>query len=121
MFKRIPQPPVNPALRSREHHDFWTGLVIVFIGLVLVFCGVRNATTLDTVEGSAANELQLMKAFSSGGLQYTDLSKPPAPGRSDDPAAAAEALDRWARQQASAAAPRWKIRVDTGAKTPCPT
>jgi hypothetical protein len=116
---RLPQPPVNPALRDLEHHDFWPGFIAALIGVILLFCGARHLTSVDTVEGNTAWETQLVKAFSAGGLQYP---VPPAPPpKSDDSAAGAEALDRWTRLQASLPAPTWKVRVDTGARNPCPT
>ncbi|HTY88921.1 MAG TPA: hypothetical protein VMB80_15765 [Candidatus Acidoferrum sp.] len=117
----MPQPPVNPALRDLERHDFWPGFAATLAGVVLAFCGVQHWTGVDTVDGRAAAETQLIKAFSSGGLQYASELPPPAPPQLEDPAAQAEALDRWARQQASAAPPNWTVRVDTDAKTPCPT
>ncbi len=120
-MKRIPQPPVNPALRDLERHDFWPGFVAVIAGVVLAFGGVRHLTFLGTVTGDTASEIQLVKAFSSGGLQYANEMAPPPPPRLSDPAAEAEALDRWAKQQASATPPTWKIRVDTAAAAPCPT
>jgi hypothetical protein len=120
-MKRISQPPINPALRDVERHDFWPGFVAVVAGVVLAFCGVRHLTGVDTVAGNTATEIQVVKAFSSGGLQYADQLAPPAPPKLTDPAAEAEALDRWAKQQANATAPTWKIRVDTAAATPCPT
>jgi hypothetical protein len=121
MFKKVPQPPVNPALRDLEHHGFRAGFTVALIGLALVFFGERHLTRMDTAGGGSAWETQLIKAFSSGGLQYADKIAPPPPPRLDDPAAAAEALERWAKTQANAAPPTWKIRVDTEAKTPCPT
>jgi len=121
MLTRVPQPPVNPALRGLERHDFWPGFIAALVGIVLVICGARHLTGVDTAEGSTAWETQLMKAFSAGGLQYADQMAPPAPPKLDDPAAAAEALDRWARQNANATPPSWKVRVDTGAKKACPT
>jgi hypothetical protein len=120
MFNRIPQPPVNPALRDVEHHDFWPGFIVALIGVVLTFGGARHLTNVDTVEGSTAWEVQLITAFSSGGLQYPSQLPLSPPPRLDDPALAAAALDRWARDQARTA-PTWKVRVDTGAKAPCPT
>jgi hypothetical protein len=120
-MKRIPQPPVNPALRDVEHHDFWPGFVAVVAGIVLAFGGVRHLTGVDTVSGNTASEIQLVKAFSSGGLQFADQLVPLPPPKLEDAAAEAEALDRWAKQLASAAPPTWKVRVDTAAKTPCPT
>lgn len=120
-MKRIPQPPVNPALRALEHHSFWPGLVVVVAGVVLTFFGARHLTQVDTVKGGAAWETQLVRAFSSSGLQFPDQIAPTPPPRLTDPAAQAEALDRWARQQANATPPTWKVRVDTAATTPCPT
>jgi hypothetical protein len=120
-MKCIPQPPVIPALRALEHHDFWSGFIVVLAGAVLAFCGARHLTGVDTVGGSTASEIQLVKAFSSGGLQYASQIVPAPPPKIEDPAAEAEALDRWAKQQANATPPKWKIRVDADAKTPCPT
>jgi hypothetical protein len=121
LSKRVPQPPVNSARRDLERHEFWPGFIAALIGIVLLFCGARHLTGVDTVAGSTASEAQLMKAFSAGGLQYADLMPPPAPPKLADPAAAAEALDRWARQTANPAPPSWKVRVDTSAKQACPT
>jgi hypothetical protein len=121
MFKRVPQPPVNPALRAREGHDFWPGFVVVLAGVVVAFCGARHLTSVDTVDGNTAWEIQLVKAFSSGGLQYPDQVAPPPPPNLDGVADPGAALDRWAKQQANVQPPSWKIRVDVGAKTPCPT
>jgi hypothetical protein len=120
-MNRIPQPPVNPALRALEHHDFWSGFIVALAGVVLAICGARHLTGVDTVDGSTASEIQLARAFSSGGLQYASQIVPAPPPKLDDPAAEAGALDRWAKQQANATPPKWKIRVDADAKTPCPT
>jgi hypothetical protein len=120
-MKRVPQPPVTPALRDVERHDFWPGLVAVVAGVVLAFCGVRHSTGVDTVAGNTASEIQLVKAFSSSGLQFPDQLAPPPPPRLEDAAAEAAALDRWAKQQANVAPPTWKVRVDTTAAAPCPT
>ena len=121
MLQRLSQPPVNPALRDAEHHDSWAGFIVALIGLLLAVCGAWHVTDVETVGGGTAWETQLVKAFSSGGLQYPHQVAPPPPPKLDDPAAEAEALDRWARQSASAALVPWKVRVDTSAKTPCPT
>lgn len=121
MFKRVPQPPVNRALRAREGHDFWPGFVAALAGAVVVFCGARHLTNVDTVEGSTAWETQLVKAFASSGLQYPDQVAPAPPPKLDNVANPGEALDRWAKQQAGFKPPTWKVRVDTSAKTPCPT
>jgi hypothetical protein len=104
-------------MRDLERHDFWTGFAIAVAGLVLVVCGARHLTSIETVEGGTAWETQLVKAFSSGGLQFPEQLAPPPPPRDNDPAA----LDRWARQNLQYSPPTWKVRVDAGATTPCPT
>jgi len=121
MFKRVPQPPVNPALRGQERHDFWPGFAVVLAGAVMAFCGARHLTNVETVDGNTAWEIQLTKAFSCGGLQYPDQVAPAPPPKLDGLANPGEALDRWAKQQAHPQLPAWKIRVDAGAKSPCPT
>ena len=121
MFKRVPQPPVNPVLRAVERHDFWPGFVAAVAGVVLAFCGGRHLTSVDTVDGGTAWETQLIKAFSTGAVQYADEQAPPPPPDFGAAANPAEALDRWAKQQANARPPTWKLRVDIGAQTPCPT
>jgi hypothetical protein len=121
MFKRVPQPPVNPALRAVEHHDFWLGFVLAVAGLVLLYCGARHLTRVDTTDGDTAWETQLVRAYTSSGLKYAGQQAPAPPPKLDGVANPAEVLDRWARQQANAQPPSWKIRVDVGAKTPCPT
>ncbi len=121
MTKRIPQPPVNPALRSLEHHDFWPGLAVAVAGLALLYYGARHMTSVDTVDGEAAWETQIIKAFSTSGLQYANRQPAPRPPKLDGVANPAEVLDRWAQEQANKQPAAWKIRVDVGAKTPCPT
>lgn len=121
MFKRIPQPPLNPALRDTEKHRFWPAFTVVTAGALLVLCGARHVTSIETTDGNSAWETQLVKAFSSGGLQYPQQVASPPPPNLEDPAAMAAALDRWAKKNASAPAPSWKVRIDTSAATPCPT
>ena len=121
MFRRIPQPPVNPAARARELHDFWPGFIVALAGVILLVSGVRHRTGVGTVEGSTAREVQLVRAFASGGLQYPSQIAPPPPPNLDNVADPAAALDRWAKQQAAFQPPAWKLRVDAGAQTPCPT
>ena len=117
MLKRVQQPPVNPALRDLEGHDFWTGLVAASAGLILVVCGARHLTSIETVDGGTAWETQVVKAFSSGGLQFPEQVLPAPPPRDNDPAA----LERWAKANSQYSTPTWKVRVDAGATTPCPT
>ena len=80
-MRRVPQPPLNPALRDLERHDFWPGFIAALIGIILTFCGARHLTAVDTVDGGNAWETQLIKAFTFDGLQYAEQS---------DAAAAAE-------------------------------
>ena len=121
MFKRVPQPPVNRSLRAREGHDFWSGAVVALAGAVILFCGARHLTNVDTVEDGTAWESQLVKAFSTGGLQYAADVAPPPPPRLDNVANPGEALDRWAKAKAAFRPPTWKVRVNASAQTPCPT
>ena len=120
MFKRVPQPPINPALRAREGRDFWPAFVVAVAGALLGLCGAGHQTSVNTVGGNAASEVQLVKAFSCGGLQYPNQAAPPPP-KLDGVANPGEALDRWAKEQANFKPPTWKLRVDAAAKTPCPT
>jgi len=112
---------VNPALRPSERHDFWAGFVVALAGVVLAFSGARHLTNVDTTDGNTALETQLVKAFSSGGVQYASQQPAPPPPNLDGVANPAEALDRWAKQQANAQPAAWKIRIDLGAKAACPT
>lgn len=112
---------MNRELRDLERHSFWPGFVVALAGLAVAFGGVRHLTRVDTVDGNVANETQLIKAFSSAGLQYASEWTPPPPPKLSDAAAEAEALDRWAKQQANLQPPAWKVRVDTAAAAPCPT
>jgi hypothetical protein len=119
MFRRVSQPPVNPGLRDPERHGFWLGCIVALAGVALAYCGSRHVTAIETVDGGIASETQLMKAYSTSGLQFPDQIAPPPPPK---PEAGPEALALWARQTAKAAEPpRWKVRVDTSAKEPCPT
>jgi len=121
-MKRIPQPPVQPALRPTEAHGFWPGFVALVFGCVLTLAGARHMTSIETVDGATALHTQLIKAFSSGGLRYaSQVSTPPPKVDDADPGATAEAWERWQRKQAVSSSPGWKVRVDTGAHDPCPT
>ncbi len=120
MFRRIPQPPVDPNARALERHAFWPGFVVALVAAVLLFCGARHLTGIETTDGGTAWETQLVKAYSSSGLKFPELAPPPPPARTGDPFADAAALDRWQRT-AHAAPPDWKVRVDTAAAAPCPT
>jgi len=112
---------MNPALRALERHSFWPGFAVAVIAAVLLLCGARHLTGIETTDGGTAWETQLVKAYSSSGLKFPDLAPPPPPPKDADPVAAAAALDRWQRQTAQAPPPNWKVRVDTSAAAPCPT
>jgi len=117
MLQRLPQPPVNRAVRRLERHDWWTGLALALVGSVLLLCGARHLTSVETVEGGTAWETQLVKAFASSGLQFPDQVAPPPPPKGNDPVA----LERWAKRNEQFSPPTWKVRVDTAASAPCPT
>ena len=118
---RIEQPPIQPALRDPERHDFWMGFVLALIGLIVLLCGARHLTGIETTDGHSAWETQVVKAFSTGGIRLLDLTAVPPPPPPDDPAARARAEEQIQRSLARATGPRWKVKVDTGANTPCPT
>jgi hypothetical protein len=118
--ERIEQPPIQPALRAREHHDFWPGFVVALVGVLLLLAGARHLTGVETTDGDTAWETQLIKAFSSGGLSYTDPSARPPPRMPEDlpgmvlPPAPPD-------EPPLATGSRWKVRVNLGASSPCPT
>ena len=116
---RVPQPPVNAALRDAERHDFWPAFVVLLIGGGLLVGGARHVTELETTDGGTATEVQLIKAFSRGGLEQVEGVAAVDPATFDDPAAAAAALERMIEEEARA--PRFKFLVNTGAVDPCPT
>jgi hypothetical protein len=116
---RVHQPAINLLARDTEHRDFWPGFVLALIGLVLLAAGFSHLTDLETLDQNNAWERQLVKAFSTGGLQYATPAAPPRPGDLTDPAiprppgvslAKPSALDRGSR-----------VRINTEARTPCPT
>ena len=122
MLKRFSQPPVNPALRDTEIHGFWLGCAVAVAALLLILYGALHLTRIQTVDGDRAWETQLVRAFSSGGVQYPQKETAPPPPRLDDPAAMVDALNRWASHQDShPPAPTWKVRIDAKAKAACPT
>ena len=119
MRQPVAQPPVNPLLRDPEHHDFWLGFILAVMAVILLFSGSRHLTNVDTTDGHTALEFQLIKSFTSGGLKVVAPVSVPDPASFDDPAAAAAALDRMAREEAKVS--RIKYQVNTGAANPCPT
>ena len=121
MFKRVPQPPIDPAARATERHGIWPGMIGGLLGLALVIGGALRAIGVDTTDGDSAREHQLIKAFASGGLKYASRQAPAPPPNLEGVENPAEVLDRWARDQAKKQEATWKVRVDTSAKTPCPT
>ena len=45
-MRRVPQPPLDPALRDSERHDFWPGFIAALVGIILLFCGAVYALTI---------------------------------------------------------------------------
>jgi hypothetical protein len=119
MRERVTQSPVNPLLRDPERHDFWPAFIFVIIAGSLMLCGGWHVTNVETTDGNAAREFQLIKSFTSGGLQAINSVFVPDPASFDDPAVAAAALERMAQEEANGF--RIKYRVNTGAADPCPT
>jgi len=90
------------------------------LGLACLGIGATNLTSIQTTDGPAASEADLIRAFAYGGLRHE--SAPPAPPQpTGDPVYDAAAMDRWERQIAEHASGAAKLRVDTGAKAACPT
>ena len=119
MPDRIEQPPIWPALRESERHDFWPGFVGALAGLIILLAGVRHLTGVETTDGNSAWETQLIKAFSSGGLEYRHLVARPVqtgpdnlPGLLPPPESSDGRL---------ISGPRWQVRVNLEARSPCPT
>ena len=124
MRPRIAQPRVDPSRRASEQHSFTPALLVSLLAITLVCIGSTRSTGVQTVQGARATETQLVKAFSSGGIQYaSQLAATPPPRPTDDPVASAAALERWAKNRETDAGdhPDWRIRVDPAATTPCPT
>lgn len=90
-------------------------MILVIIAVLILFCGTTHVTGIDTVGGNSATEWQLVKAFSSGGLQYIVPSDDSGPTDPNDPAANAKAEEKRVKGVVA------KYRVNTGASTPCPT
>jgi hypothetical protein len=120
MRARIPQPPIQPGLRDAERHEFWVGFIVSVLALLLLLVGATHLTGVDTTEGNSARETQLIKAFSSGGLQQVDRNPPPRPPDPNDPSSFA-AHEEQSQRALAAKGPRWKVLVNLGASTPCPT
>lgn len=119
LVKRVPQPPVNAALRDPEHHDFWRGLGFILVAAVCVVMGMVRPTKVETTDGELATSFQLTKGFARGGIVVQEAVTAPNPAVYSDPQAMAEALKKMARERATS--PRLKYRVNTGAVDPCPT
>jgi hypothetical protein len=118
-MQRVLQPPVQPDLRHSEQRDFRPALILAVIAGTILFCGARHITRLETLDGDAAREWQLVKSFANGGLEATKPAAVVDPALFTDPVAAAAALERLAREEAHS--PRLRYRVNTGAVDPCPT
>jgi len=116
---RIPQPPISAATRDPERHSFWTGAVIAAAAVLLLVCGAGRPTSLETAEGDTATEQQLVKSFAYGALRLAPPPSPPDPARYEDPAEAAAAMEKFARDEQER--PKIKYVVHTSVVDPCPT
>jgi hypothetical protein len=122
MRNRVQQPPIQPAARDKEHHDFWPGFICGLVGLIVLFVGAFHITGVETTDGNSASEPQLIKAFSSGGIQYADLTvRPPIRGGPDSPPGMFVPPPPEPADESFAPGPRWRVKVNLGANTPCPT
>jgi hypothetical protein len=92
MLTRVAQPPIDPARRPAEQHSFWPGLVPVLVGVAFLLCGATHITEIETTEGGAAREFQLVKAFARGGLHFSGATAPLDRSILNDPNAAAAAF-----------------------------
>jgi hypothetical protein len=119
MPRRVAQPPIDRSKRELERREPWTGLGLGLVSLVVLFCGATHTTDVATESGGNASEVQLVKAFSSGGLHYSQPYALPAPSVLNDPTKAAAAFQRL--QERDRKLDKIKYTVDVGAKTPCPT
>src|SRR5689334_21992826 len=118
-MQRIAQPNVDRFSRSREHRDGWAGLVLALIGLALLVFGMCHLTGVNTVGGAGATEVELVKAFSSGGLRCSNPAALPGPSVLNDPTQAAAAFEKL--QSRDRNLDKLAYRVDTAAAIPCPT
>jgi hypothetical protein len=107
--------------RPAERHDFWPGFVVAVIGALALVGGLRRITGIETVAGNSAWETQLVKAFSSGGLQYETPALPTGPADATDPSATAATLKQWEQAATGGPGTRRHVRINTSAATPCPT
>ena len=116
-MQRVPQPSVNPALRELERHDFWPGFIAALIGIILTFCGARHLTDVDTVMAAPPGKRSWSKPFPSMACNTPIRLRRPRPREGMIPKRSNAGPDKTATTEA----PTWKVRVDTAAKTPCPT
>jgi len=110
---------MSPGARDPERHVFWSGAILVIIGVILITSGAVRSTGLETADGGTAREYQLVKSFAYGGLHLAPPPAAPDPAKFEDPAEAAAAMERFARDERER--PRIKYVVNTEAVDPCPT
>ena len=118
---RAPQPPIDRYRRSVEAHDFWVGAVVAVIGILVLAGGLVRVTGLETLDGDAAWETQLVRAFAVGGLKYTLPAAPTSDRFGQASTLGPRSPDGPDSQPGIAQTRRARVRVDTGATTPCPT
>jgi hypothetical protein len=119
MLKRIPQPPIDLARRSREERPAWIGSSIAGLALLLAVIGLVRLTRVETVDENLALEPQVNLAFAHGGVRmvHPKVEMPSIPGAppwmpGDPPLTVAGPQ---ARLRGS------RLAIDLTAKDPCPT
>ncbi len=119
-MRRIPQPPVDLAARSREERSAWPGAVVAAMGLLLALFGLARITAVETVQNTTAREAQINLAFAHGGVRYVHPAAPSLPDGMMPPVGLpGEGPGAWGAPATSSA--RSRLLVDLGAKDPCPT
>jgi len=120
---RIPQPPIEPFARETERRSPWPALAVAVLAILLVGLGVDRLTNAETLTGDSAVETQVNRAFASGGIRYVDPNAVQAsapPGFEIPPWIPMDGAPKVARIPPTPSG-HSPLRLDLGAKDPCPT